>query len=343
MENIKVNPAQNEPSIKIRKKKRLPGNFLFSAEAEPHKARTKLILKSHPEIRNLMGRNPASSLLILFVVALQITIAWLLRAEAWWLSLILAYIIGAFASHSLYVLIHECAHNLVFKKRSLNLISGIIADLPNVLPSSISFRSYHLKHHSFQGHYDLDADLASRWEARFISNSFFGKALWMLLFPVFQALRPPRLKEIKFMNGWTIINMIAVFSFDILIITAFGFNSFLYLVFSFFFSIGLHPLGARWIQEHFIVSPPQETYSYYGPLNIVALNVGYHNEHHDFPSVPWNRLPEIRAAAPEWYNTLVYHTSWTALFLKFLFSRDLSLFSRVVRADRGGIPVKNDI
>jgi fatty acid desaturase len=66
------------------------------------------------------------------------------------------------------------------------------------------------------------------------------------------------------------------------------------LVASFFFSVGLHPLGARWIQEHYLTKGEQETYSYYGVFNKVAFNVGYHNEHHDFPSVPWNKLPQIR-------------------------------------------------
>ena len=62
------------------------------------------------------------------------------------------------------------------------------------------------------------------------------------------------------------------------------------MLLSFVFSIGLHPVGARWIQEHYLIAPPQETYSYYGPLNKVAFNVGYHNEHHDFSFVPWNNL-----------------------------------------------------
>lgn len=309
-------------------------DFFHSESVEPHKQRTKAIISRHPEIRDLIGRNPYSFLLILFVVLLQFVIAFLLKDQAVWLALIVAFLVGAFANHSLFVLIHEAAHKLIFKGSNSNVIAGILADLPNVVPSSVSFRSYHLKHHSFQGHYDLDADLASRWEAKLIGNTPFGKILWEILFPVFQALRPTRLKEIKFMNAWTIVNMLIVFGIDVFIIYYFGWTSFLYLVFSFSFSIGFHPLGARWIQEHYIISPPQETYSYYGPLNILALNVGYHNEHHDFPSIPWNRLPEVRKTAPEWYNNLVYHKSWVKLWIRFLFDPKISLFSRMERTNR---------
>jgi sphingolipid 4-desaturase/C4-monooxygenase len=317
-------------------------DFQYTDTAEPHKQRTKDILAAHPEIRELMGRNPFSFVLIILVVGIQLTAAWFLGQQPWWAAIIAAYLFGAFANHSLYVLIHEAAHLLIFKRKSLNFIAGIIADIPNVVPSAVTFRTYHLKHHSFQGHYDLDADLASRWEARLIGDSAHGKALWELLFPLFQALRPPRLKEIKLFNGWGIANTIIIFALDILWFFLFGPIGFLYLFLSFLFSIGFHPLGARWIQEHFLVKPPQETYSYYGPLNIVALNVGYHNEHHDFPSVPWNRLPEIRKTAPGFYNNLYYHTSWFKLWLKFIFNKNLSLYSRMVRKNRAGLVVNKE-
>lgn len=314
-------------------------DFSYSDKAEPHKERTREILKTHPEVREFITRSPISIVYVLGIVTLQIAIAFLLRDSHWWLALIVAYLVGAFANHALFVLIHECSHNLIFKNRTLNMIASIIADIPNTVPSAISFRSYHLKHHSFQGNYYLDADLASRWEAKLIGSTFIGKSLWLLFFPVFQSLRPPRLKEIQFMNLWTIINWIMVFGMDAVIIIFFGWTSILYLIASLFFAVGLHPLGARWIQEHYLTYPPQETYSYYGPLNVVALNVGFHNEHHDFPSVPWNYLPKLKKSAPEFYNNLVYHKSWAKLLLKFIFDPDLSLYSRMVRSNKGDVVI----
>jgi sphingolipid delta-4 desaturase len=107
------------------------------------------------------------------------------------------------------------------------------------------------------------------------------------------------------------------------------------MLISFFFSVGLHPLGARWVQEHFLTHGDQETKSYYGVLNTVNLNVGYHNEHHDFPSVPWNKLPQVKKIANSYYASLGYHTSYTALLFRFLYDRDLSVYSRMARANRG--------
>ncbi|KAG8709722.1 hypothetical protein FRC08_018114 [Ceratobasidium sp. 394] len=64
--------------------------------------------------------------------------------------------------------------------------------------------------------------------------------------------------------------------------------------------------------------------------SLLAL-VGYHNEHHDFPLIPWIRLPALRALAPEFYDTLPGHPSWPMLTYRFIFDEDVGLYSRVKR------------
>ena len=79
--------------------------------------------------------------------------------------------------------------------------------------------------------------------------------------------------------------------------------------------------------------PDQETYSYYGPLNKVSFNAGYHNEHHDLVTIPWMRLPQIRALAPEFYNGLASYQSWSGLLMQFVRDKNINLFAYVVRPD----------
>ena len=315
---------------------RSPSAFPRTNDPEPHQARTKAILRSHPQVRAQIGRNPGTFVILVAIVALQVALAVALRSAPWWLVLLVAYTVGAVANHALFVVVHECAHNLIFARTWANLAAAIVANLPQAFPSAISFKRYHLKHHSYQGVHELDADLPSVWEARLIKRYAIGKALWLLAFPIFQITRVARLREIAVIDRWIVVNWLGQLSFNVAMFVYVGPAALAYLVLSLVFSVGLHPLGARWIQEHFLTHGTQETYSYYGPLNRVALNVGYHNEHHDFPSVPWNKLPQLRATAPEAYDSIPAHRSWTKLLLRFLFDQELSLFSRMVRSNRGG-------
>ncbi len=313
-------------------------DFVYSEESEPHRIRTKKILKEHPELRQLISKNPATFLVILGIVGSMVAIAWLLRDQSWWWIFGAAYFYGAFANHALFVMIHECVHQLLFKNRNANRWAAILANLPHIMPGAISFEKYHLKHHSFQGIHELDADLPNKWEAKLINNYFIGKVFWLFFFPVFQATRVTRMKEINFLDGWQLINMAVQVVFNVAIWYFLGWHALGFLFLSFWFSIGLHPVGARWIQEHYLTfTEDQETFSYYGVLNTVAFNVGYHNEHHDFPSIPWNKLPEIKKTAPGYYDTLYYHKSWTKLFFWFLFDKEISLFSRILRKERGRV------
>jgi sphingolipid delta-4 desaturase len=318
--------------------------FSFSDEKEPHVLRAKSILKTHPEVKKLMGRNPYTFLIILGVVALQLTLAWLVRNESWWWVLGTSWVLGAFAAHTLFVTNHEATHNLLFKKRSLNLLAGMVSNIPSLLPTSVSFARYHIKHHAFQGTPEFDADLPSHWEAKIVSNTWLGKAMWLLFFPVFQVLRTSRIKEVRVLDGWLVLNWIIQIIATTAIYLLMGPKAIVYLTLSFFFSLGLHPLGARWVQEHFLTTDSkQETFSYYGIVNIPNLFVGYHNEHHDFPSVPWNNLPKLKSTADEYYRDLAYHTSYTRLFVRFLFDKNISLFSRMIRPAKGKTIVDSEV
>ena len=305
--------------------------FVVAEGPEPHRERTRQLLAAHPEARALQGHLPASAAIVAAVVALQLGLAWLLRGEPFWLVLVLAWAVGAVADHALWVLIHEAAHNLVFRAPWANAAVAMAANLPILFPGAIGFRRYHLLHHAWQGDPEVDADLPSALEVRLVGRSWLGKALWLLFYFVVQGLRATRLR-VKLWDGWYAAN-VAVQAVAVALVAVFlGWTALLYLFLSSAFAIGLHPLGARWIQEHFLVFPgSQETFSYYGPLNTVALNVGYHVEHHDLMRVPWTRLPALTRMAPELYQPLHSHRSWSRLLWRFLTDRSVSLRSRVVR------------
>ncbi len=172
-------------------------------------------------------------------------------------------------------------------------------------------------------------------ESKIFGTTTIGKTLWLAFFFVIQSVRtlrhPPKFGHL---TPWLVANWVVQMAFNFAMFHFFGAKGVAYLLLSSAFAIGLHPLGARWIAEHYSVAPPQETYSYYGAFNYVMFNIGFHNEHHDFPSIPWDRLPELRAKLPQYYDGLVTHSSYWKLFFQFLCSSRFTLETRVVRAPR---------
>jgi sphingolipid delta-4 desaturase len=306
--------------------------FTHVTYPEPHIGRTRQMLTTHPELRKLFGPHSGTILWAILIVGVQMAIAALCPHLPFWAIFILAYTIGAVADHAAFVIVHEATHNLVFKTPTANRLAGIFVNIPILWPSAISFRKYHLLHHRWQGNLNYDADLSSPWEAKLVGKSAFGKSLWLLFFFIVEGIiRPARLKDVSFLDGWTLFNNVFQFSVLGAMFYFWGPWSVFYFFLSCTISIGLHPLGARWIQEHYVFKPGQETYSYYGPANKLCFNVGYHNEHHDLIMVAWPNLPKIKATAPEFYDPLMSHQSWTKLLFRFLFDRNVDLFSRVTR------------
>ncbi len=299
-----------------------------------HRQRSRDILARHPEVRKLIGRNPTTALWAVGLIATQWMAANLLHEASWLWIVVAAYLFGAFLNHALFVLIHECTHGLVFRRRALNNILAILCDGALVFPSAMAFRKYHLLHHRHLGEYEMDPDIVCHTEGRLVGESAWRKALWVALLGASQALRPLRIKVSGAPDAWIIANILIIAFADLLICVVIGPEALAYLALSTFFALGLHPVGGRWIQEHYETRKGQETYSYYGPLNKTCFNMGYHNEHHDFVGIPWNKLPDLKRLAPEYYDSLASYRSWTAVLLKFIFDPTMSTYRRVVRSAR---------
>jgi sphingolipid delta-4 desaturase len=297
-----------------------------------HRDRTKAILQDHPEIRELIGQNPWTFLIIVALVTMQISIAVALNDQSCWLIAAAAILFGVIPSLQLYFLMHESGHQLIFRRRWLNILSGILANTVNGFPYSVTYQFYHHRHHTYLGHRDADPDMAQPWEAQIVGTSPWRKLAWLILNPFFLAIRSLRVSSTRVPIGWVFMNAAVVVGFDAAVIIGIGWRAFLYLGMSSYFAMGL-PLGAFWIPEHFSADRLQETYGYYGRLNLIFFNRGYHNEHHDFPSVPWNRLPRVRAMASEWYDSILEANQTYGVALKrFVLDRRLTLVSHVEHA-----------
>ena len=290
---------------------------------------------------------------MLAVVSLQVLCAALLRNTPILSApfLLTAYIIGATTNQNLFLAIHEISHNLAFRSPTANRLLAVFANLPIAVPYSAAFRPYHLTHHKSLGVDGLDTDLPTALEA-VVLDSVLGKAFFCTFQLLFYALRPMFIYQLP-LTRLHLINVVAQLAFDFVIVNYFGVNALVYLLLSSFLAGSLHPCAGHFIAEHYVLdaspaqaaaaagapaatgAPPPEPNSYFGPLNALTYNVGLHNEHHDFPAVPWSRLSALHAAAPEFYAGLPRHRSWVGVMWQFVWDPSVGMWCRVKRKEGG--------
>jgi sphingolipid delta-4 desaturase len=297
-------------------------------------------LAKYPEIKELFGFEWRTKYMVAATVLLQVFMAWLTLEWRWPAYLAAVYLVGATANHSLFLAVHELAHNLGAKRPEHSKLIGLMANLAIGIPYSIAFKPYHMDHHRYQGQDHTDADVPTYFEGYVITESTFGyidhtlrKAVFMFFQIFAYALRPMIIKPgLVPLDRWIVANYITTLGFDAVLIAVFGPNALLYVLLSSFFAGSIHPTAGHFIAEHYVMEGTTETYSYYGPLNWLTYNVGYHNEHHDFPSIPWSRLAKVREIAPEFYDDLPQCKSWPSTLLRYIFDDSISPLSRVRRA-----------
>ena len=303
---------------------------------EPHAPRRAAILAAHPEVRRLMGPEWSSKYLAIGLVLVPHlwTAHLVLEGRLPWM--LTAWAVGATLAQAGFLAIHELSHNLFFRRPAWNRAFSILVNLPLVVPFAIPFRDFHLEHHKHQGEEGVDTDLPSAFECRRFRGPV-AKLLWVSGQLVAYALRPVLTRRHPW-TRWHVANLGVQLAFDGLVLRYWGLRAIAYLLLCVALAGGLHPCAGHFLSEHYRIfgsttseETPQETFSYYGPLNYLTWNVGYHNEHHDFPFVPWSRLPLVTAAAPEWYRDLQVCPSWPGAIVEYVVNPAVGPWSRVRR------------
>ncbi len=282
-------------------------------------ARRRHDIAAEVDVASLVGHNPWTGVAVAGVVFAQLGLAVLLQHASWALIVVASYLVGAVVAHALGVLIHECAHNLAAGTSAGNKALAILANVPLVLPGAIDFRNKHLLHHKRLGEGELrDFQTPLARGAAWVGTSSLRKVVWLLFGSLVFRRGHVEGTPVK-ADVWAMANVVAPVIVLCPLTLAFGGHTLVYLILSGLFAFGAHPLGMRGYGEHAASRDDQPTNSHYGLLNLVSFNVGHHVEHHDFPGVPWNRLPRLRRLAPAHYASLATIDSWVSLFGRFLF------------------------
>lgn len=306
--------------------------YYWSDTELTHKTRNREMMKAHgPEIRKLYGPDPWLRRLLTPFILVQLYCGYRVKDMSWPTFLLVAYFFGGTVAHSTFLAIHEITHNLCFITPTYNDLYAMFVNLIVPVPYAMMFKTYHAEHHRYLGWDGIDADLPTRFEGKFLS-SYAGKFFFLTFQVLFYAFRPTVVRTIKF-ERLHVINYVFQLSFNLLVYTLFGWWPLIYFMISVFFGTSWHPLAGHFVSEHFVLygEGKQETFSYYGVLNWVMWNAGYHIEHHDFPNVPWTRIAKLNTIAPEFYVDLIRTDSWAGALFDFLLDPEVNLCSRVVR------------
>jgi len=315
-------------------------------DARYHNELRKRVLEAHPEAAELIGPDWRTTLFAALMLALHWTIAWGVSLTSWWVAFLAAFVFGQTIYHSVGVLIHENAHRLVFRNARARFAYDVLTE---TLVTSFGYQliyqhNHTMSHHAYLGDYDRDYEhedayfVAARERYRaahplrmrlinigimlfhLLPLSFFVDAV---LFPRFLAkatglpVRDRRRKNPATRPSRGELYALAVVSLivNIGLFAAFGFLGWLYHIWSMSFVSGRWGASLRGqvLSEHNGEDTENPTRSTYWWGNLIFYNIGYHVEHHTFSTVPWMKLPKLRAIAPEVFNLdneLTYYGWW---------------------------------
>ncbi|MGH6885671.1 MAG: fatty acid desaturase family protein [Geminicoccales bacterium] len=273
-------------------------------------------------VKELSRLDPARAIRAIAGEWASIAAAIALSAYFWHPALyLLAVIFIGSRQHALLILGHDASHYRILPTRWQNdLVSNIFLMWPT-FASVESFRKFHGTHHQYTNlqndgnrhiwyTHDAAGDLAPDWQ---FPKKRMGLALVLLrraafLTGMFWIVRGLVGSSIVPSPRWMVAARLAFYGSIAGALTWFGvlYAFLLYWIVP-FCTWHIAAQYARLICEHSAVESEEEEYAitrttiptFLESVFILPCNVGYHLEHHWYPSVPFYRLPELHQALME--------------------------------------------
>jgi len=311
-----------------------------SGDAEVHNKRRHAIEEEFPEVKKLKGPDSRTQFYAYGLFIAQVLLAYVVK-DSFLGAVVLGLTVSPYMDFAVLTLIHEVSHCLVFKVPYYNRLLGIFCNTVFLAPVSEVFRQHHNMHHIHLGDVKKDVDVPGEREMRAVGNSVLLKTMWLILSVFILPIRSVKKLPVIW-SMMMVLNWAACLSFSVTVFLI-SKPAFVYLLLGMVLSQSMHPANARQVQRHLKLYAKKErtyegdevplhtrqlnTFSYYGGLNFLTLNVGFHVEHHDFGNVAWTRLPELRRIAGEkWYPANeAYHSRGFAEIYAFIFNRKITL------------------
>ena len=289
-----------------------------------YKERSSFLLKKYPEIKDFPTVCHELKYSMLFLFFLSQICSYLSHFTNYYFFF--CYLVGGTVINSNSLGMHEIIHFNAFKNINYNKYLSIFCDLTFGLPICESFRRYHKHHHNDFSVVNKDPDLPSNFEIKYF-NGKIGKLIWLFFQGLFYIFRPLTIKQfdttyfqrisivcciIRFLLFWHYLSIYAA----------------LFPIISAVLGTGIHPLSGHFITEHYYHNDKNETTSYYGWMNLLTFNAGYHIEHHDFPNIPGSYLPKLHSIVKEYKNNPKVD-SWVKNLCYFIIDDKFTLNNRV--------------
>lgn len=255
-------------------------------------------------------------------------------------------------------LIHECAHNTLFRQAETNALAGKVFSwlVGGCYGSYDGIRNKHFRHHVDAADvvaFDYRGFL--RRHPRLLALVQAGEYCWIpatdILMHVFVMLAPFRLDAYRPERSRVILSLLVRMALLVWVASV-SWTALLGYVLA--YCLMMMVLRTMDMHQHtfdvsFGLTAPQDsvrpgrefeqgnTYSNlisrrWPWLNLLVLNFGYHNAHHHKPNAPWYRLPAIHAALP-------VHEQAVIPFRHVLASYGRYRVQRVLNADPVGLDI----